>query len=126
MIQVHAAEQDLECPYCHLHFNRLGGLVSHWELTECRVLPKAAFDKARQEFSGHQEAVRLAHNFNDYGRSGTTGGANEPLPPIGLTVSGGKETAFAGYGSNDYVDGNSQDPLISFGTYSILCATSLS
>jgi hypothetical protein len=46
---MHSHEQSLKCPGCGEVFTRLGGLVSHIELTECQSISKQRFDSARIE-----------------------------------------------------------------------------
>ncbi|CAL3969040.1 unnamed protein product [Diplocarpon coronariae] len=76
----HGAAQDLTCPHCAGHFTRLGGLIGHLELNECRGLPSAAFDEARKATTEHQDAMRAANRFRDVSRSGNA--TDEPLPPL--------------------------------------------
>ncbi|KAI9052130.1 hypothetical protein LZ554_003492 [Drepanopeziza brunnea f. sp. 'monogermtubi'] len=76
----HSAEQDLNCPYCGKHFSRMGGLVSHWELTECHGLPASVFDQQRKDATERLEQGRAANRFKDISRSGKV--ENEPLPPM--------------------------------------------
>jgi hypothetical protein len=70
----------MDCPGCGKHFTRLGGLMSHIELTECAFFKKDVFEKNRkmkQEWYSNQQNVR---NFVDYGRTAGDFGNNSPNP----------------------------------------------
>ena len=78
--QMHSHVQDMDCPGCGKHFTRLGGLMSHIELTECAFFKKDVFEKNRkmkQEWYSNQQNVR---NFLDYGRTAGDFGNNSPNP----------------------------------------------
>lgn len=47
--EMHSAEQDLDCPGCGKHFTRVGGLMGHIELNECKGLDKEQLEKARKQ-----------------------------------------------------------------------------
>jgi len=77
---MHSHVQDMDCPGCGKHFTRLGGLMSHIELTECAFFKKDVFEKNRkmkQEWYSNQQNVR---NFVDYGRTAGDFGNNSPNP----------------------------------------------
>ncbi|KAK2627399.1 hypothetical protein QTJ16_003365 [Diplocarpon rosae] len=92
----HSAEQDLNCPHCTCHFTRLGSLIGHLELNECRGLPSAAFDEARKVTTEHQDAMRAANRFQDVSRSGNA--IDEPLPPLRRYDSGASSGLQAQFG----------------------------
>ena len=63
---MHSAEQDLDCPGCGANFPRLGAMISHIELSQCRALPKQIFDATRKEkgeWDKNHQAVRHDHYF---------------------------------------------------------------
>lgn len=58
----------------------LGGLISHIELTECRSIPRQAFDSGRTERTEWHRNYQNARNFRDYGR--TAGDFSESPNPL--------------------------------------------
>lgn len=61
--QLHSAVQDLKCPGCPKRFDRLGGLISHIELTECQSISRRKFDEAVRGKAAWDQNSREAHNF---------------------------------------------------------------
>jgi hypothetical protein len=83
---MHAHEQDLNCPGCGTHFTRMGGLMSHIELTECRGFGRERLEQARKEKEAWHANYTNARNFQDYGR--TAGEfANQSPNPFGVHTS---------------------------------------
>jgi hypothetical protein len=86
IIQVHPKEQNLECPGCHQVFTRLGALISHLDLTECKSLKNhdKPFDLAAavQEKMTQGESYRAMRNFLEYGRSSGHFRDDEPMPML--------------------------------------------
>lgn len=83
---MHAKEQDLECPGCNKQFVRLGGLIHHLEIETCHALPSENMEAARKAKEQANAAVRAAHDFMDFTRSGPLFG--EGPHPLGMKISG--------------------------------------
>lgn len=67
---MHPKEQDLQCPGCNAPFPRLGGLIGHIELNTCRAVSGAHIEQARKMKEQSNAAVKRAHDFKDFNRSG--------------------------------------------------------
>ena len=83
---MHAHAQDINCPGCYKHFTRLGGLMSHIELTECKYFRKETLEQSRK---AKEEWYANAHNARNYVAYGRTAGDfsegpnpfSKPQPP---------------------------------------------
>jgi hypothetical protein len=77
---MHSAEQDLDCPGCGKHFTRVGGLMCHIELNECKGLDKEQLEKARKQKQEWYNNYQNARNFQDYGRTAGEFSNRSPMP----------------------------------------------
>jgi hypothetical protein len=77
---MHSHEQNMNCPGCGKHFTRLGGLMSHIELTECAFFKKEELEKNRKLKQEWYSNAQNARNFMDYGRTAGDFGNNSPNP----------------------------------------------
>lgn len=77
---MHSHEQDIHCPGCGKHFTRLGGMMSHIELAECKNMPKEYLEYARKSKEKWYTNAQNARNFRDYGRTAGDFGGNSPNP----------------------------------------------
>lgn len=77
--KLHSAVQDLNCPGCSKRFDRLGGLISHIELTECQAISKRIFNEAVRGKAAWDQNSREAHNFQG-SRGGSSAAGDGPNP----------------------------------------------
>jgi hypothetical protein len=77
--QLHAKEQDLDCPGCGKHFTRLGSLIAHIEFNDCKAVTRENIVWARKEKEKSNAAVKTAHDFQDFSRSGVLDEGPNPL-----------------------------------------------
>ena len=85
---MHSKEQDLSCPGCNKHFTRMGALIGHIELTECRCIVKKDvnfnFRESRKEKEAVYENQCNIRNYVDCDRfEGEPGVDNGPKPMVG-------------------------------------------
>jgi hypothetical protein len=77
----------MNCPGCDKHFTRMGALIAHIELTECRIAKKDVnfnFGESGKEKEAVYENQRNIRNYVDFGRSeGEPGADNGPKPLVG-------------------------------------------
>jgi len=78
--QMHSHEQDMSCPGCNKHFTRLGGLMSHIELAECKYFQREIVEKNRKMKQNWYSNAQNARNFQDYGRTAGDFDNNSPSP----------------------------------------------